>query len=241
MSTASPGSSSGQSAPSQPLAHSQPAAHDNYTFCVDYRGVLAVEVLASTLRTRLYRALQRSALRPGDSAIAPRETLRLGELAGEAAGEVVGEVVVGRLDLHELALLLASTANSEHELWLRYLQTRAPTLLTCLMSTGACSPGYSTGDDDDDNDGGAYAVLPTAEEWLAHLRGFLLLRLRRHVGGAQLLDGVQMRDLLMGPMLGEGAYGSVYLARHRVLPDRWYACSPDPLRHAPLALSAMLP
>ena len=32
-----------------------------------------------------------------------------------------------------------------------------------------------------------------------------------------------MRDLLMGPMLGEGAYGVVYLARHRALEDRWYA------------------
>jgi len=32
-----------------------------------------------------------------------------------------------------------------------------------------------------------------------------------------------MADLQFGPMLGEGAYGQVFLARHRVLPDRWYA------------------
>ena len=24
-------------------------------------------------------------------------------------------------------------------------------------------------------------------------------------------------------MLGEGMYGQVYLARHRIMPDRWYA------------------
>jgi len=78
------------------------------------------------------------------------------------------------------------------------------------------------------------APPPTAAAWLAQLRGFMLLRLRRYVGGPQLLDGVQMRDLLLGPMLGEGAYGQVYLARHRVLPDRWYAVKRQELGSLPL-------
>ena len=62
-----------------------------------------------------------------------------------------------------------------------------------------------------------------AARWLTALRGYMLLRWRQLIGGSQLLDGIEMRDLLIGHMLGEGMYGQVYLARHRIMPDRWYA------------------
>ena len=51
----------------------------------------------------------------------------------------------------------------------------------------------------------------------------MLTRWRRHIGGSQLSDGVQMRDVMTCPLLGEGGFGQVYLARHRVLPNLWYA------------------
>eukprot|EP00966_Prymnesium_polylepis_P049560 1147225-Prymnesium_polylepis.3 len=98
--------------------------------------------------------------------------------------------------------MLATPDHRDAELWLRYMQTRTPDLLANLVVGGS--------------HGGT-------EHWLAELRGFMRMRVRMHLGGVHLGDGVRIRDLQLGPMLGEGGFGSVYLARHRILPDRWYA------------------
>ena len=45
---------------------------------------------------------------------------------------------------------------------------------------------------------------------------------------------IEFPPLQLGPLLGEGAYGEVYLARHRVLPDRWYAVKRQELGSLPL-------
>ena len=128
-----------------------------------------------------------------------------GSGAAGDSGEA-GEALLGVLDLRELARLLTTPANPDRELWLRYLQARAPDLLASLALASRR----------------ATAAIPS-ERWLSELRDYMILRWRRHIGGPQLLDGVSMRDLLVGPMLGEGAFGQVFLARHRALQDRWYA------------------
>ena len=142
------------------------------------------------------------------------------------------EVLLGLLDLRDLAAIFATAANVDVELWLRYLQARAPDLLASLAAgtrraaTATPTTASGLGALPASSDAGGLARSsgePDADCWLAALRGFMLLRWRRYVGGPQLLDGVHMRDLLIGPCLGEGAFGQVYLARHRVLPDRWYA------------------
>ena len=214
------------------------------TFHVRYRGALSLRVLAATLRAKLRTALQLSALVPGDTIEASRTrpfTIHanasggaapssMGDLtdsapAAAAAAEATDEgatiadaPLLGLLDLRALARELARPAlvldggaapeHPESELWLRYLQVHAPGLLASLAPTPA-TPQATT--------------APTTEEWLSALRGFMMLSLRRSIGGPQLLDGVQMGDLQLGTILGEGAYGQVYLARHKVLPDRWYA------------------
>jgi len=187
------------------------------------------------------------------------------EGVGEGGGEGGGAALLGMIDLRAVAAVLASPQHGESELWLRYLQARAPDLLAALIAHGISQRAQREGEGDTDGningngdgdgnrningnvnhghgdgDGDGVAVVvaaaeaPSADRWLAELRGFMLLRWRRYVGGPQLLDGVQMCDLLFGPMLGEGAYGQVYLARHRVLPDRWYAVKRQELGDLPL-------
>ena len=200
------------------------------TFHVDYHGALSPEALALTLRAKLHETLQLSVIRTGDSIEASRTrpftihatasgaaatvsgemaTVAGGEGVGAASPEAMPDASLALLDLRAFGAMLASEENLERELWLRYLQVRAPDLLTCLTQAVTPPPPPP-------------APL-TAERWLSEIRGFMLLRWRRGIGGPHLQDGVQMRDLQLGPMLGEGAYGQVYLARHRVLPDRWYA------------------
>lgn len=208
------------------------------TFHVNHRGSDSVEELAAKLRIKLYETLQLSTLLPGDCIEASRTrpfTIHAtaagvaATTAGGSASAVAAEeaeedsmedaraIRLGLLDLRALAVMLATAESPDSELWLRYLQARAPDLLPELSH----APPSST------LDGGPCtsqpSTAPTAERWLAELRGFMRLCWRRAIGGPQLHDGVQMCDLQFGPMLGEGAYGQVFLARHRVLPDRWYA------------------
>lgn len=201
-------------------------------FSVRYRGPLTVDQLAATLRSRLLETLQARALLPGDSVVAARAALPVtsqahaGDDAVEAtdATTTADDTLIGLLDLRALAAMFATAANPDRELWLRYLQARAPDLLTSLGGNEQASVDSTTEPPNE----------PTADRWLAELRGFMLLFWRRRIGGSQLCDGVQMRDLLLGPMLGEGAYGQVFLARHRVLPDRWYAVKRQELGDLPL-------
>ena len=68
------------------------------------------------------------------------------------------------------------------------------------------------------------------QRWLTELQK-LLLRLRVRAGGVQIEDGLSLRELQLGPTLGQGAFGVVRLARSRLLPDRFYAvkiCTDQP-------------
>ena len=344
------------------------------TFVVKYAGNISPTELAQDLRAKLHESLQLSTLLPGDAIVASRENMPFkGHIGGDAdavarkntppasgrrASEASpwsrrGEVLLGLLDLRALALMFAAPENPDRELWLRYLQARAPELLESLAEEpqpeprkslhkgGRRSPGASTSAPsaaaakgwDREARGAAVAAggvdgsqlecevlaccremlggdytekcglateleeaglnslsavdlalwlrdvfgvalppslvteYPTARaiaarilqlqevanqqaeaeaargldsavaaaapaaaggrrqaaRWLTALRGYMLLRWRQLIGGSQLLDGIEMRDLLIGHMLGEGMYGQVYLARHRIMPDRWYA------------------
>lgn len=204
-------------------------------FHVHYRGTLSPDALAARLRVKLHAALQFSTILPGDSIEASRTrpfTIHAtasstsptsmadatAHVPAAAAADVTtcvsasNNVRLGLLDLRALAALLAAPGHPDCELWLRYLQVRAPDLLASLANAAQSATATTK-----------RTSPPTAERWLSELRGFMLLRWRRSIGGPQLLDGVMMRDLQCGPMLGEGTYGKVFLARHRMLPDRWYA------------------
>ena len=196
-------------------------------FHVKYRGTLSTSELADLLRTKLLESLQLLTLLPGDAVIAtpehlpfrirPRSRFSSEDMGADVGADVGangnGEVLLGLLDLRALGCMFATPANPDQELWLRYLQARAPDLLAnlALASSHPVGGGGGGGGGGGRGGGGAGAgsASSAAERWLAELRGFMLLRWRRYIGGPQLLDGVQMRDLLIGPMLGEGAYGQV--------------------------------
>ena len=89
----------------------------------------------------------------------------------------------------------------------------------------------SSEDDDEDDDDEEEALSDEEDEesreytqrWLTELQKLLLLRLRVRAGGVQIEDGLSLRELQLGPTLGQGAFGVVRLARSRLLPDRFYA------------------
>jgi len=198
------------------------------TFHVRYRGTLSPSALAATLRAKLRDSLQLSAIVPGDTIEASRtrpftihatasgattpDDVATGKAAADGTGAGRADVRLGFLDLRAFAAAVATPESPDSELWIRYLQVRAPDLLSSIAATAPTTEVTSQA-----------IAAPTAERWLSEIRGFMLLRWRQSIGGPQLLDGIHMHDLKLGPMLGEGSYGQVFLARHRVLPDRWYA------------------
>ena len=178
-------------------------------FAVRYRGGLPLPELETRLRARLRDALQVMHLRPG-ACIIP-DAQHLPTAVEQEDGDAAADAVVGVLDLAAMSRELVRCAGELGTLWARCLQARAPSLW--MQSQGGGGGGVGWG-------------APTesqAAKWLSELRDFLLLRLRESAGGVQLDDGVRLRDLSLGPELGNGAYGVVHLARSKVLPDRFYA------------------
>lgn len=155
-----------------------------------YRGASSLSDLKARLRTRLHESLQLSTLLPGDAVVASHENLpyqstAVAEGDGGVHGGVTtpgpwsrrGQVLLGLLDVRALATMLASPTNPDRELWLRYLQARAPDLLCKVGCTPlSCPPPASDTAESDSTD-----------RWLAELRGYSTLRWRRYIGDSQLL------------------------------------------------------
>ena len=204
------------------------------SFTCRYAGECTPKELETRLAQRLRNSLHgRYRLMPGDTFLATGvHALRKSAWAASGTGDATfgggggdddDDVLLGVLNLHELGIALADPKRpSVSELWLRYLQAHSPPLLMSLASPKyqLRMPVLAKRADGSSDEQSAHEQTSS---WLEACVAFMLLYMRRHVGGVSLSDGVHMRDLLIGPMVGEGAYGTVYLARHRVLDNRWYA------------------
>ena len=135
----------------------------------------------------------------------------LGKFDGSVASPKPTGVGLALLDLEEFGTTLAKSDNEVAVLWRRFLSCHAPELLPGgengpPSAVVASRPHFM-------RDSGCMGSSGRVGTWDSLLRAFCLFRLR------QLDDpdvGVLLPHLELGFRLGEGGYGVVHLARHRV-------------------------
>lgn len=165
---------------------------------------------AKDLRDQI-QALQSTVLRPGDGMLALSEdgTSRIPRLAvgAHGAGPSDGPPQpprsgqVAMLDLRAFATSLASDTSELAAQWRRFLACHAPS----LQLDDGDSRGAGTGGDVPGGGRGG---------WHETLCSFSLFRMRQQTSEPE--HGVEFSDLELGLKLGEGGFGEVHLARHRV-------------------------
>ena len=210
------------------------------------RAPVPVGVTAKQAATDLQSKLQllgAHAMRPGDAALARAAdgSSRLSRLV--QIGDSTPTVALIDLGILGAKLALAprdSRAGDDAVLWRRFLRCHAPHLLPSKLHGKGTDPeealriaeasapadlqiasslhnkatsAIRVGATPDASDAvGAHPT--TGKAWFDAICAFLLYRLRQANGEGEV--GVGFYDLEVGPKLGEGGYGVVRLARHRV-------------------------
>jgi len=190
------------------------------------------EVRAREVQARI-QALQASTMRPGDAMplLSEDGTSRIPRLAHPT------EAALALVDLRQFSALLAqppppSGAGSAEDdkraslatLWRRFAEANAPNLQLQPSVEGApvaplqppqdLSVALAPGAADAAGDAGGDVPGGQTGGWYATLCAFNLFRMRQQTNEPEV--GVEVQDLELGPKLGEGGYGVVHLARHRV-------------------------
>ena len=124
---------------------------------------------------------------------------------------------VALIDLRALGMALVECDGEEAALWRRFLQCHAPHLLL-PPSPPPPPPPPSPPPPEGERDGSLGAIAAAAasngKAWHDVICAFLLYKVRQAAGEGEV--GVWFRELELGHTLGEGGYGVVHLARHRV-------------------------
>lgn len=112
---------------------------------------------------------------------------------------------VGVFDLKRFSELLYVNDGPLAKQWRAFIECHAPSLLPPHLREAEGEGEASQYDETGASDG---------SQWHRLLCAFNLFRLREAIGQSD--RGVELRELEMGPKLGEGGFGVVHLARHRV-------------------------